>query len=203
MTRPALDYLVPGVDRVGAPRVALVACSNKKRAATLPAGELYVGRTFLAAREWAERHADAWFVLSALHGVVDPRRELEPYDYAFAHLDAESRRCKVQAIATSVVNLIAHLTDNEHGRHDGTFGAGLELVVLAGGHYASAVRLATLGEPGFKGAVHFPLAGLAIGKQYAWLRSDQDPATTPPVQPLVCPAGSPVELGDQLSLLEA
>ena len=201
MTRPRLEYLTPGEDLAGQDvrRVVLVACSNKKRAATLPAQDLYVGRTFLAARTWAETFADAWFVLSALHFVVDPRRELEPYDYAWQHLDAASRRTRTQAMATSVVNLIAHLTDNDHGRRDGTYGAGLELVCLAGGHYASAVRLATDGEPGFKGAVHFPLAGLGIGQQYAWLRQLSGIELWRPAPPVHVQTG-PV---DQLSLLEA
>jgi hypothetical protein len=199
--RPKLEHLTPGKDLAGrVRRVALVACSNRKRATILPARDLYCGRTFTAARAWAEEHADAWFVLSALHSVVDPRRELEPYDYAFSHLDAESRRCKVRAMATSVVNLIAHLTDDDHGRRDGTFGAGLELVCLAGGPYAAAVRMATVDEPGYRGTVSFPLAGLAIGQQYAWLKTNSETNTAGETNSSRPREAVPVEHGDQLAL---
>jgi PAS domain-containing protein len=196
--RPAVWGRPPGSDHVGAQRVALVACSNRKAACILPAGELYRGRTFEAAKAWAEEHADAWFILSALHMVVDPRRELEPYDAAWQHMDAETRRARVRGMATSVNNLVAHLTGWKHG--DVTFGAGLELVVLAGGHYAEAVRAVT-DRPDFAGAVHFPLTGLGIGQQYARLRAGGELVTpAPPPRPV---ESAPVELGDQLSLLEA
>lgn len=199
--RPKVWGIAPGSDRAGTVRrVALVACSARKVATIKPAGELYLGRTFKAAKDWAEEHADAWYVLSALHMVVDPRRELEPYDTAFSHMDAETRRYRIRGMASSVVNLIAHLTDNEHGRRDGTFGAGLELVCLAGGPYAEAVRMATVDEPGYRGTVSFPLAGLAIGQQYAWLKTNSETNTAGETNSSRPRETAPGEGGDQLAL---
>lgn len=43
-----------------------------KRPGPAPAADLYTSDWFRKARAYAERYADTWFVLSALHGVLAP-----------------------------------------------------------------------------------------------------------------------------------
>ncbi len=50
--------------------VALVSCVKSKRAVASPARELYVSPLFKGMRAYAETRADAWYILSAEHGVL-------------------------------------------------------------------------------------------------------------------------------------
>ena len=59
--------------------IALVACCGPKLLRRAVAAELYVSPLFRKSRAAAEQYG-RWFILSALHGVVDPRDEIEPYN---------------------------------------------------------------------------------------------------------------------------
>ena len=54
-------------------RVALVSCVKSRRPEPAPARDLYTSPLFRAMRRYAESHADAWYILSAKHGLVDRR----------------------------------------------------------------------------------------------------------------------------------
>lgn len=60
--------------------VALVACAAAKLDHPAPAKDLYVSSLFRKSRAYAERNADAWYILSAKHGLVSPAATIEPYD---------------------------------------------------------------------------------------------------------------------------
>lgn len=68
--------------------IALIACSAAKLPSPAPARDLYQGQLFRAARAWAEAHADAWYILSALHHVLDPAEVVEPYNLSLADVAA-------------------------------------------------------------------------------------------------------------------
>ena len=66
-------------------RVLLIGCGKSKQAHAAPARCLYTGSLFTAARQFAEHRqavglCDAWYVLSARHGVVHPSDVLYPYE---------------------------------------------------------------------------------------------------------------------------
>lgn len=64
-------------------RVGLVACSGRKRTTRAAAADLYTGALFVKARRYVELTCpDGWHVLSALHGLVDPSTEVDPYDHS-------------------------------------------------------------------------------------------------------------------------
>lgn len=71
--------------------VALVGCSGPKLAEPAPARDLYVSDLFRKARAYAERHADAWAVLSAKHGVVLSDQVIAPYDLSVRDLSCRIR----------------------------------------------------------------------------------------------------------------
>lgn len=58
--------------------IVLVGCAAKKLDYRAPARELHTFQLFRSARMWAEREGDAWYILSALHGLVPPDRVLQP-----------------------------------------------------------------------------------------------------------------------------
>jgi hypothetical protein len=59
-------------------RVALVSCVKSKRTSESPARDLYTSPLFTKMRRYAEQHAEAWFILSAEHGVLAPDQLVAP-----------------------------------------------------------------------------------------------------------------------------
>ncbi|MFT5424815.1 MAG: hypothetical protein ACI89L_002617 [Phycisphaerales bacterium] len=59
--------------------VALVSCSFSKGPKACPAQDLFISPLFLKMRQYAQANSKRWFILSALHGLVDPTTEIEPY----------------------------------------------------------------------------------------------------------------------------
>lgn len=63
-----------------AKKVALVSCVKSKREVPSPACDLYASQLFQGMRRYAEQNADAWFILSAEHGVLSPDEVIAPYE---------------------------------------------------------------------------------------------------------------------------
>ncbi len=58
----------------------LVGCVATKAPAPAPAKDLYRSQLFTRRRAYAEASGKPWFILSALHGLVQPDEVTEPYD---------------------------------------------------------------------------------------------------------------------------
>ncbi len=139
-------------------RIVLVACAASKVEHAAPAAELYTSDLFTKSRAWAEREvaagrADAWFILSAEHGLVAPRQVLAPYNTTLNAMAPAERR----AWAARVWAVLGQ-----------AFVAPGSLVFLAGEHYRAALSAAAAAEGH---AIEVPMAGLGIGRQKAWLKS--------------------------------
>lgn len=76
-------------DCIATPRIAIVGCGAAKADVeeAVPAKDLYSSSYFSLKRELSEETCDAWYILSAKHGVISPDEEIEPYD---ASLDPSS-----------------------------------------------------------------------------------------------------------------
>ncbi len=63
-------------------RIALVGCTKSKHENAMPAKELFTkSGLFQLVRTYVELNEyDAWFILSTLHGLVNPDTVLEPYE---------------------------------------------------------------------------------------------------------------------------
>ena len=72
-------------------RVALVSCVKSKRAAASPARELYTSQLFRGLRAYAEAHADAWYILSAEHGVLRQDDVTAPYEKSLTTMPKRER----------------------------------------------------------------------------------------------------------------
>jgi hypothetical protein len=105
-------------------RVALVSCVKSKRDSPAPAQDLYTSQLFKEFRQYAESHADAWYILSAQHGLVEPNTVLAPYERTLNKMrtaDREEWAARVKA------ELVSRLP------------AGADIIMLAGERYRAAL----------------------------------------------------------------
>jgi hypothetical protein len=154
--------------------IALVSCGRAKLDRPAPARELYIGSTFRMARRWAERNADRWYILSALHGVLDPDRVVDPYDCSMEDLDHAYRWAPGRIeYGPSTGRRITHPGPPElwatvcRGQLAVRGATGGDVVMLAGAAYAD--RLGSWLDA-WGTTVLYPLRGLGIGQQRGWLR---------------------------------
>ena len=126
-------------------KVALVACCKQKRAVPCAAKDLYVSPLFRGSRRYAERKCDRWFILSALHGLLDPEEEVRPYDLCMRDRGVESRRAWGERVLDALLPLLSPRDT---------------IVWLTGREYLSPIyaELAHYKQ-------EFPFAGLPIGRR--------------------------------------
>lgn len=132
--------------------VALVSCVKHKRNSEAPARDLYLSQLFRGLRHYAEKHADAWYVLSAEHGVLRPERVVEPYERTLNTMPKWERNAWAKRVQLQLLELLP---------------ANAEVILLAGLRYREDIE-PFLRERGFP--VSVPLAGLTIGKQLQRLK---------------------------------
>lgn len=136
--------------------VCLVGCGASKESKPVAAKELYIGNLFRAARLYAERRSDAWRILSARYGLLNPDRRVEPYNMKLCN--GERQRAFWGQIAAS------GLVYEMKSKH-------LEVICLAGADYADPVCgvLESWGIPCSQ-----PLRGLQVGERLAWFREQRE-----------------------------
>ena len=130
--------------------IILLSCSARKAENPLPAAELYQGTLFKASLAWAQQQqADAIYILSAKHHLVEPDRVLQPYDLTLNDMPiAELRRW-----SDAVLEQLKSATDIERDR----------FIVLAGDKYRKYLLPHLVN-------VELPLEGMRIGKQVQFLQ---------------------------------
>jgi hypothetical protein len=154
--------------------IGLVACSKTKANHRALARDLYQGTLFRRAAAYAEQRCDAWYILSARHGLVRPTSVLEPYDAYIGDLSADQRR-QWAARVTQALDA------------EGVLRYCRSWVVLAGNAYRQYLDL--------PGQVLTPLGGMGIGEQIAWLNNRLED-TSPCRICEVAPAQRPGQLCD-------
>jgi hypothetical protein len=106
-------------------RIALVSCVKTKVAEPMPAKDLYVSPLFRGMRRYAEATADAWFILSAEHGVLHPDQIVAPYEKTLSKMPATQRRAWADRVVTELDDALQPLP--------------AQLLVLAGVLYRAPV----------------------------------------------------------------
>lgn len=132
-------------------RVALVSCVKSKRAAASPARELYTSQLFRGLRAYAEAHADAWYILSAEHGVLHPDDVIDPYEKTLNTVPKRDRVAWAGRVQTQLLEILP---------------PGADVILLAGSRYREGIEF-FLRQHGF--SVSTPMEGLGFGKQLQWL----------------------------------
>jgi hypothetical protein len=102
-----------------------------------------------------ERTCDAWYVLSAKHGLVEPDRILEPYEQTLKNASRQERREWSRRVVRELRQRVGSL--------DGTVAE-----IHAGDEYRAYGLVDGLIAEGAQ--VEVPVAGLPLGKQLAFYR---------------------------------
>lgn len=134
-------------------KIVLVSCVKRKLNHPAPARDLYVSTLFRAAREWAEREGDAWFILSAKYGLLSPEQQIEPYEQTLQGAPVAEKR----VWATEV---------REQMERAGILVEGHTLIWLAGMDYQRELR------PLLKLPQQNPLEGMSQGVRVQWLQRE-------------------------------
>lgn len=135
-------------------RIGLVGCVKRKRATPAPARDLYTSALFLGRRAYVERTCDAWFILSAEHGLVDPNAVLAPYDKTLNDMTPPERREWSARVLLAVHKRVGAL-------------AGVAFEIHAGKKYCAYGLADGLQRAGAT-VVPLPVDHLGIGLQVAW-----------------------------------
>jgi hypothetical protein len=132
--------------------LVVVPCGRRKiwdahpRLGGAPARDVYVGPSFRINRQYGERFADTWVILSAKHGFVAPNHIIPgPYDVTFK--DARTNPITVELLREQMRSEALDDFDT--------------VVALGGKDYRSIVEAAFLPTGA---TVTAPFAGLPIGK---------------------------------------
>lgn len=131
----------------------LVSCVKTKLPYAAPTRDLYCSTWFKKARSLVEAQRAPWFILSALHGLVDPDEAIAPYELTLKELSIAERRIWAGEV-------LRQLAPKLGGRP--------RIVFLAGEAYR-AFLVKPLQDAGCQ--VEVPMEGLAQGEQLAWLAS--------------------------------
>lgn len=73
------------------PKVALVGCGRAKGPSRAQAMHLYRGGLFRAAIDFATATHAGVYIVSAKHGLIDPERVIEPYEFSIEDMTATQR----------------------------------------------------------------------------------------------------------------
>jgi hypothetical protein len=133
-------------------RIALVSCVKKKTTGAVRASELYTSNLFRQMRCYAESHSDAWFILSAKFGLLEPQRIIEPYEQTLLTMTAADRRRWWDQVRPQLLKTLPPRAC---------------VIILAGRRYRAQMEPFLISR-GYR--VEVPLRGLGIGKQLQWLK---------------------------------
>jgi len=139
-------------------RVVLISCSKSKLTKKAPARDLYTGTLFKRAVSWAERKGYRWYVVSALHGLVQPNRELDPYDFTLKQLRTRERESWAHMVVAA--GLTKYVSRGSHA------------ILIIPQLYRRYIEAELV-----KASITFenPVEHLAIGQQIRWLTKHSRP----------------------------
>jgi len=132
-------------------RIALVSCVKTKANKALPACDLYISSWFTKAKSLVERQGIDWFILSAEHGLVDPKTVIAPYERTVNKMGVADRR----EWAAKVIEQMSEVLPEAD-----------EIIILAGNRYRENL-MPYLCDRFPK--VSVPMEGLTSGRQLNWL----------------------------------
>ena len=131
-------------------RVVMISCVSKKLDTRARAAELYTSTLFRLNLQYARTlEPDAFFILSAKHGLLALDDEIEPYDIMLNKMPSRARKAWANKV-------IAQLQEHSDLEHD-------QFIFLAGERYREYL------VPHLS-SYEIPLQGLPIGKQLQFLK---------------------------------
>lgn len=131
--------------------LVLISCVKSKLPHRAPAADLYDSARFVMSRDLAEAQGAEFMILSARYGLVEPTREIEPYDYTLNNLGVDARR----EWSADVLKDLLPIAKKK-----------ARVIFLAGARYREFL-IEPLRRNGVD--VEVPMEGLRQGEQLAWL----------------------------------
>jgi hypothetical protein len=81
------------------PEIALVSSAKTKRDEPTAPKELYTSDYFDKMRSYTEQYHDDWWILSAIHGLIDPDSDpIEPYDESLNGARVTTKRERAEGL---------------------------------------------------------------------------------------------------------
>lgn len=139
-------------------KIGLVGCTKAKHNGPARAKDLYMpSPLFRGRRAYVERSCDSWFILSALHGLVDPNQLLDPYDVTLKGASRATKRAWTARVLTELEQTLRPLSQHHFELHAGSdyWGQGLVDQLVGSG-----------------ATVDIPTKGLGVGQQLAFYKSE-------------------------------
>ena len=163
--------------------IVVVGCGASKLDAPAPAAQLYTSTLFRLSYEYAQAIGDDVVIASALHGLVEPGRVLDPYECRLqVSDDIELRKWSLRFAAALMSRAVGHYVDRIES--NGPDDASVRFVFLCGRQYADPVvellrnadSVAARDSTGGRLVWTFdePLRGKQIGERLQWLRRQLD-----------------------------
>ncbi len=133
--------------------IALVSCVKTKANTPRPARDLYISDLFAKASAYAEKVADAWYILSAKYGLVGPNEIIAPYEKTLKGMPVAERKAWAAQVFQDLRAVAVEPGDR--------------IIMLAGVSYREY-----LAEPlrAFGCRIEVPMMGLSFGNQLKWLK---------------------------------
>lgn len=131
-------------------KIVLISCVSRKQSHKAKAGELYASTLFRLSFKYAVSLSPAdIYILSAKHGLLEPEREIEPYEQTLNNM----RATELREWGNNILQQLRQVTSLEEA----------EFIILAGDKYRKFLL------PHIKN-VSVPLKGLRIGEQLRHLK---------------------------------
>lgn len=137
--------------------IGLVSCVSSKEPHPTKASSLYTSALFRKAKAYIEGNCDAWFILSAKHGLVHPDEVIAPYEKTLNRMNRDARKTWAQQVLLQLSQIIK---------------PGDTVTFIAGMRYREFL-LPSLRDRGI--TVSVPLLGKSIGHQLQWLSRQSCP----------------------------
>ncbi len=131
--------------------LVLISCVKSKRGTAAAARDLYTSHWFKQVRNLVESANAPWFVLSALHGLVEPTTIISPYEHSLKTVGVSERRAWASDVCEKLLPIATKYR---------------RVIIFAGTRYREFL-VGPLQEAGLE--VRVPMQGLTQGKQLSWL----------------------------------
>lgn len=152
--------------------IGLVGCVATKLDKPSKAKDLYISPLFRGRRRYVEKSCNEWFVLSALHGLVDPEEVIAPYNVTLKTFSSSLKHQWSSRILSELnrrFNDYQNLVFEVHAGSDyRDFGLTSELVELGAQVRVPAYGLSQGRQLQFYGVSHSPVPSAS-----RWLTSSQ------------------------------
>jgi cytoplasmic iron level regulating protein YaaA (DUF328/UPF0246 family) len=133
-------------------QIALIACASKKISTPDKARNIYISPLFKLSMKYAEQlEPDQIFILSALHGLLDPNKVIDPYNVTLNKFSSS----EIRAWANNVLSDLGSVANLKKDH----------FIILAGTNYRKYLTP-------HLGSYEVPLEGKGIGKQLQYLKQE-------------------------------